>query len=226
MSYRVAGGGSGELTLEAADANTVLKPVVLDTIAAAHVIIIELTGAGDLRPAAVQVPPVRRWAREWFVVGPFPSPQVLGTEYSPAVDSAYGPELDPDLKARYVGLGGAPVAWNPAEASEDGRVRLNPHFDPNDWVAAYAQAFLYSPDARDAQLLLGADDAHVLWVNGQRVSQRLGRHISVADDVEVPVRLRAGWNQVLLEVADLDGGWAFMLRAADPSGELRWSRQP
>jgi hypothetical protein len=28
---------------------------------------------------------------------------------------------------------------------------------------------------------------------------------------------------VLLKVANLDGGWAFQLRAADPDGVLRWS---
>jgi hypothetical protein len=27
-------------------------------------------------------------------------------------------------------------------------------------------------------------------------------------------------------VADLDGGWAFFLRAADPEGVLRWSPRP
>ncbi len=226
FSYRVAGGSSGTLSLEAAEANTVLEPVTLDTVAAADVIIIEARGSGDLRPAAVHVQPVLRWAREWNVVGPFPSPQVLGTEYSPAVDSVYGPELDPDLEARYEGLGGADVAWKPADASDDGQVRLNPHFSPNDWVAAYAQALLYAPDDRDAVLLLGADDAHVLWVGGQRVSKRVGRHISVPDDMAVPVRLHAGWNRVLLKLADLDGGWAFQIRAADPTGELRWSREP
>jgi hypothetical protein len=226
LSYRVTGGSSGTLSREAPDANTVLEPVALDTVAATDVIIIEVRGTGDLRPAAAQVQPVRRWAREWNIVGPFPSPQVPGTEYSPAIDSVYGPEHDPDLGTHYVGLGGVQIAWVPAQASEDGQVRLNPHFSPNDWVAAYAQTFLYSPDDRDAVLLLGADDAHVLWVGGQRVSERMGRHISVADDVEVAVRLHAGWNRVLLEVADLDGGWAFQVRAADPSGELRWSARP
>lgn len=225
-SYRVVGGTSGTLSLAAMEANSVLEPVTLDTVSAADVIVVEVRGPGDLRPAAAHVQPVRRWAREWNVVGPFPSPQVLGTEYSPAVDSIYPPELEPDLEARYSGPGGTPLAWSPVAASADGQVRLNPHFSPNDWVAAYAQTFLYSPDDRAAVLLLGADDAHVLWLNGQRVSERVGRHISVADDIEVRVRLRAGWNRVLLKVADLDGGWAFQVRAADPTGQLRWSARP
>jgi hypothetical protein len=110
--------------------------------------------------------------------------------------------------------------------SPDGQVRLNPHFTPNDWVAAYAQTFLFSPTDGEVRLLFGADDAHVLWVNGQRVSERQGRHISVADDLEVTVRLRGGWNQILLKVADLDGGWAFQMRAADPHGAYRWAARP
>jgi hypothetical protein len=31
---------------------------------------------------------------------------------------------------------------------------------------------------------------------------------------------------VLLNVANLDGGWAFHLRAADRDGVLRWSATP
>jgi hypothetical protein len=63
-------------------------------------------------------------------------------------------------------------------------------------------------------------------VNGQRLSERQGRNISMPDEVQLPVRVRAGWNQVLLKIADLDGAWAFMIRAADPRGELRWSARP
>jgi hypothetical protein len=103
---------------------------------------------------------------------------------------------------------------------------LNPLFQPNDRVAAWARARLYAPTAREARLLLGADDAHILWLNGEEVSRRQGRNISEPDDILVRVTLRAGWNRVLLLVADLDGGWGFHLRAADPTGELRWSRAP
>ena len=105
-------------------------------------------------------------------------------------------------------------------------MRLNAHFTPNDWVAAYAQTFVYAPSERTVMLMLGADDAHVLWVNGERVSARQGRHVSQADEIEVPVRLYHGWNQVLLKVADLDGGWAFLVRIADPTGQLRWAARP
>jgi len=182
--------------------------------------------AGSPLPYALDPVPSRRWATEWWAAGPFSNPRRIGTEISPALDSVYGPEEDPDLGRSYTGLGGVLVRWRPVSGDETGYVRLNPYFEPNDHVAAYAQAFLFSPTERDAALLLGADDAHQLWVNGDEVSRREGRNISVQDDLEVPVHLKAGWNRVLLKVADLDGGWAFHLRAADPSGDPRWSRGP
>ncbi len=183
-------------------------------------------GPEEPLPAALHPLPLRRWATEWLVVGPFPNPQRLGTEHSSALDSVYGPELDPDPGRSFTGQDGSPLFWRPASGDSTGYVRLNPHFQPSDWVAAYALAFLHSPDDRDALLLLGADDAHELWVNGELASRRQGRNLSIPDQMEIPVRLRAGWNPVLLKVADLDGGWAFHLRAADPTGALRWSPVP
>ncbi len=174
-------------------------------------------------PFAVHAVPVPRWATEWLVVGPFPNPQRVGTEYSSALDSVFAPQEDPDPSRSYQLPGRGLMGWRPVVGDSTGYVRLNPHFQANDWVAAYAQAFLFAPSARDGTLLLGADDAHQLWVNGELVSTRQGRNISVADDLDVPVKLQAGWNRVLLKVADLDGGWAFHLRVADPVGELRWA---
>ncbi len=224
--YQVVGGLRRTVTLQAAEPKMTLPAFVLDTISASQSIRIHVSGRADLLPAAVQATPIRRWASDWHVVGPFSNPQRLGSEISPAIDSVYGPEREPDPTLTYAGLDGEQVHWQRASAGDDGRVRLNAYFTPNDWVAAYALSFLYAPEEQETFLLLGADDAHVLWVNGQRLSERQGRNISVADDMQIPVRLRAGWNQILLKVADLDGGWAFLIRAADPSGRLRWAADP
>jgi len=204
-----------------------LPPVVIDTVAtAADTARIELSGPDATASlSAVQLRPLRNFAREWWVSGPVPNPQRLASELSPALDSVDVTAIDeggrdpaPDARLRH--------AWQPAAAGPDGQVRLNPLFQPNDRVAAWARARLYAPTAREALLLLGADDAHILWLNGEEVSRRQGRNISEPDDILVRVTLRAGWNRVLLLVADLDGGWGFHLRAADPTGELRWSRAP
>ncbi len=214
-----------EVGAPAGDGGLPLDPVLLDTVSArGESLEIEVAAGRDAQPAAIHLRPLRRWAREWLAVGPFPSPQRLGSEHSTALDSVYEPERDPSVGGRYSLPDGRVARWNEVEGDETGYVRLNPHFEPNDWVAAYLQAFLYSPDDREAVLLLGADDGHTLWVNGEQLSERQGRNISVPDEIEVGVRLRAGWNRVMLKVADLDGGWAFHLRVADPGGELRWSR--
>ncbi|UCG86037.1 MAG: DUF2961 domain-containing protein [Gemmatimonadota bacterium] len=224
--YGVAGMPRELVDLNATDSLTVLEPVPLGIVAAEETLAVELSPAAAPLPAALEIRPVRDWAVEWNVVGPFPNPRTLGTELSAAIDSAYGPETDPALGAAYSTPWGGWVRWKRATASPDGQVRLNPHFTPNEWVAAYAQAFLYSPADQDAALLFGADDAHVLWVNGERVSERQGRHISRTDELEVTVGLKAGWNRILLKVADLDGGWAFQMRVADPDGRYRWSARP
>jgi hypothetical protein len=188
-------------------------------------LVLDLRWEGDL-PAALHALPIPRWPTDWLVAGPFPNPQEVGTEHSPALDRVFGPEEDASLDRSYPLPQGGTTFWKEISGDSTGYVRLNPHFVPSDWVAAYAQSFLFSPGAREATLLLGADDAHQLWVNGELVSMRQGRNISVADQLEIPVRLHAGWNRVLLKVADLDGGWAFHLRAADPTGELRWAPRP
>lgn len=225
-AFVLTGGGRRTVALHAADSATVLEAVALGDVRAVDSVRLAVVGDGVTLPAGVELRPVYAWATDWNVVGPFPNPRAPGTELSPALDSVYGPERDPSLDARYPGPGGTALRWIRAHAGEDGQVRLNPLFNPDDWVVAYAQAFLFAPDARDVTLLFGADDAHVLWVNGERVSSRQGRHISQPDDLSAIVRLRAGWNRVLLKVADLDGGWAFQMRAADPDGVLRWNSAP
>ncbi len=200
-----------------------LTPIVQPAVAVRDSLRVSVTG---LLPAAVEPRPTRTWATDWNVVGPFPNPKVPGHDSSSALNRPYGPERNPDVRASYAGMGGATLRWRRATASPDGRVRLNRIFKPTDWVLAYGEAYLYSPAAGAATLLLGADDGHVLWVNGKKVSERQGRHTSEPDDLAVPVQLERGWNRVLIKVANLDGGWAFQLRAADPDGVLRWSTTP
>jgi hypothetical protein len=226
-TYRLGGSRAFRVDRDSPDINTVLEPIALGVVSSEDWVGIEVLADSIAEvPAAVDVQPVRDWARDWNVVGPFQNPRLLGTEISLALDSVYGPESDQSLSAVYPTPLGGQARWRRATISPDGQLRLNPYFTPNDWVAAYALAFLYSPDSRDATLLFSADDAHVLWVNGEQISERQGRHISRPDELEASVQLRAGWNRVLLKIADLDGGWAFQMRVADPEGIFRWSPQP
>jgi len=204
-----------------ADAPGPLAPVALRAVPARDSLRIVLP-AGPL-PAAVEAQPLRVWAAAWNVVGPFPSAHPGRTERSPALDTVLAPERNPDLRATYRGARGAAVRWRRVQARSDGHVDLAALYAPGDWMLAYAQAWVYAPAPRTVTLLLGADDGHVLWVDGVKVSERQGRHVLVTDDVAARATLHAGWNRVLLKVANLSGGWGFQLRAADPDGVLRWS---
>jgi hypothetical protein len=223
VTLSVGGERAIPVSLAAGELGDVLPSVPLGPWCGSGSVTLVAEGAAPDVLAAADLVPRRAWADAWLVVGPFPNPQRLGTETSPGLDSVYAPERNPRASG-YPGVGGQPLSWKAAPAGADGRVHLNPLFVPNDWVLVYAKTCLWSPDGREATLLLGADDAHVLWVNGERVSERQGRHVSEPDELAVPVRLRPGCNAVQLKVADLDGGWAFLLRAADPSGRLVWRR--
>ena len=211
-----------------AEQGDVLPGVVVDTVAVdGHSVELELAAQGGVAlPAAVHLRPVRRWAREWWVVGPWPSAASSETNPSPALDSVWGPELDPDPLQSYRLPAGRLTGWRAADADALGILSLDAHFSPGDEVSAYAQTFVRSPDDRPATLLLAAAEPYQLWVNGQPAPERRVRNTAPAGEQEVPIFLRTGWNQVLIKLADVGEGWGLMLRVADPRGEHRWARNP
>ena len=214
--------GSGrviDVSRPGAEPGDVLPGVVVDTVAViGQTLELELAarGGGIALPAAFHLDPVRRWAEEWSVVGPWPDA---------SLDWVRGPELNPDLERTYPLTDAVQVGWRPAQAGA-GVLRLASHLAAGAPAVAYAQTFLWSPTDRSTALLLGAEGAHVLWVNGERVSEGAASGALVADEIEVPAFVRAGWNAVLAKVAWAGEGWALTLRAADPTGELSWAARP
>jgi len=211
-----------------AEQGDVLPSMVVDTVAVAgRAVELELSAEGGIAlPAAVHLRPVGSWAREWWVVGPWPSAGSSGTNPSPALDSVWGPELDPDPFQIYRLPTGRFTGWQAADADAMGMLSLDAYSPTSDEVSAYAQAFVRSPDDRAATLLLAAAEPYQMWVNGQPALERRVRNSTPAGEQEVPAFLRTGWNQVLIKLADVQGGLGLMLRVADPRGEYRWGRNP
>jgi hypothetical protein len=109
-----------------------------------------------------------------------------------------------------------------------------------DWGVAYAHVYLWSPQAREAQLRVGFNDGAQAWLNGVEVGNWPGRHYAVRDKFQVPVKLVAGWNRLLLKVTNggtVEGGpqvggpleklpsdqptrwvWGFYARVCAPDG--------
>ncbi len=73
-------------------------------------------------------------------------------------------------------------------------------------------------EAGDAVAHLRSDDGIALWINGERVhANNVTRGVATAED-HVPVRLRQGQNEIVVEITQGIEGWAFSVRMARPDG--------
>jgi hypothetical protein len=165
-------------------------------------------------------PAARRFVMDWNLIGPFDAPDM------DALAVAYPPEKETNPAARYRGKGGVEAGWRTVRADPTGFVDLTQLVAPNEYVIAYGLAYVHSPDDREAALLLGSDDGVRVWINDALVHSNPAYRGAYPDQDTVPVRLRKGWNKVLIKVLQGGGGWGFFLRFADPSGELKYGLKP
>lgn len=158
---------------------------------------------GRLKEAAEEIP--------WRVIGPFASPSSAGFDKALEVER----DVLAGERARdsYPGLGGS-VCWQEvgSKVHRGGRgfVDLNELYGPSvDWALAYALTHVYSPAAFRARFEVGSDDGIKIWLNGKLVHRNQAQRGSAPGQDRVPVRLKKGWNQVLLKIEDQVGGWSF-----------------
>jgi hypothetical protein len=95
------------------------------------------------------------------------------------------------------------------------------------WITSYALTYLYSPKDQRAEFVVAADNCAKVWLNHQQVFARL-RHpfwYEMNDNWadQIPVELRAGWNEVLLKVGlgrgAASGYYGFTFRVTDREGK-------
>jgi len=162
-------------------------------------------------------PASRRFIRKWNIIGPFHAADMDDLQ------TVYPPEKEVTPAKTYKGKGGVEVGWRAVRAEESGYVRLSDLVRPNEQALVYALAYVFSPDDREAPLLLGSDDGVRAWVNGEIVHTNPVYRAAAPDLDRVSARLKKGWNTVLLKVLQGAGGWGFYARFADPGGELRFA---
>jgi len=170
-------------------------------------------GTPDLKPDG--------FVRQWFVIGPFDlqMEDEFAAAPAPGFLKAYPPEKEIKLEKSYKGVGGK-VRWQLVQARPNGYVDLARAIQPSDRVVAYALAFVKSPRWMDTQITVGSNDGARLWVNDELVlSHHVARGAAPDQDV-IAVRLRPGWNKLLLKVENLGLSWGFYLRVADVRGTL------
>lgn len=108
---------------------------------------------------------------------------------------------------------GAKVLFDGEDLSQWGRRQDNPHhlqlaeFLGGSHRVAYLKSRLFVPTARPMDLLIGSDDGVKVWLNGAQVHEfKAVRGARPGTDV-VPIELAKGWNEILLKVVQVSGGW-------------------
>jgi len=74
------------------------------------------------------------------------------------------------------------------------------------------------PEAGDAVLRCGSDDGIKVWINGEVVLNRDVDRGAKVDQDQAPCKLKAGANEILVEISQGGGGWNFNLRFTTPDG--------
>ena len=172
-------------------------------------------------------PNVQPFITDWMVLGPFDSPlrDADDAKHKPGgLKTVYPPEKalarigsGAAMKAAYAGKDGRPIRWQraPADAIQSsGLLDLRQMMDL-DWAVAYAFTNIYSRKAREAMLWLGSDDGCKVWLNGRCIHTRDLQRAAAPDNDHVPMKLKAGWNRLLVKVEQYTGNWALCARVED-----------
>ncbi len=167
----------------------------------------------------VWLAPERKSNRNWWLIGPFPYDDHQGFYRE------YPPEREFRADASYTGAFG-PVKWNWIESptysvTPRDALRLS---GGRTMGVFYAYANVYSPKDQPAKLRTAAADGIAVWWNGNEVL-RIHRHpkwLLMRDEwaETKPIRLRAGWNTVLLKIEpSLMVPTSFLFRILGEDGE-------
>ncbi len=158
----------------------------------------------------------------WLVLGPLP---VFQGKADPADQEAQRKAFDaaqvlpkdltPGFEQRKLMYGGSDFTWKTI-TSGGNPINLAQTFGDSNFAIAYAWTQIDMPDTLSTLLGIGSDDGVKVWLNGQQVHDNwIGRECRADDDV-VPVKFRKGPNSLLLKIQNMEGEWAFCVRALGP----------
>lgn len=142
---------------------------------------------------------------EWSVAGPYDDPtRDLGAVFPPDALNFRG--------------------WNAVRADATGFLDLASLLGKKSDALAYAALEVWSPEEREAWLLVGSDDGVRVLLNGKVVLHHdIARHAS-PDEEAAAVQRRAGWNRILAKVVNVGDDWGLFLRLYDGKRAFRYRR--
>lgn len=145
---------------------------------------------------------------EWKCAGPFYS-KVNG------LFDIFPPEFEIDYAKEYPNPM-AKATWFDPKIRFDGIVKFE--FPYMDGIVCYGLVNVKVPADTDAWLFVGSDDSWGAWVNGELADKFEVWRGVMFDQDRVNIRLRAGWNRVLVKIRNGDGGMGFVGRITDRKG--------
>ena len=139
----------------------------------------------------------------------------------------FPPEKEFKLDAQYDGLEGKKAAWRQIDIGDDKFIQLLEKYYPYEFTKgngiAYLASWVKSPDEREATLYYAIDWFGRIWMNDEVVVKDVnGPWRSFASTT---VRLRPGWNKLMIKTACGRSSWKANFAIGDP-GDLEYSPVP
>jgi len=149
----------------------------------------------------------------WWLLGPFPTDH----QWDAAASDPFAelPQMAAAADEEVLD-----VRWQPVFPRDDGGLNLREYFDATDNQSCYVYTRIHSPKMQSAGLLIGSDDTHRIWLNGQVVHENKVARAAARDQNAVLVTLEAGWNTVVAQIDNLAGEFEIYLRLSNDPFDL------
>lgn len=112
------------------------------------------------------------------------------------------------------------TAWRPVFPEQDFALDLRQYFDSAENMACFVSTRIYSPKAQQTALLLGSDDQHRVWFNGELVSKDMSTGMAISDSHVALITLRPGWNDLMAAVGNEWGAYTLFARVSNDARDL------
>jgi serine/threonine protein kinase len=152
---------------------------------------------------------------KWSTIGPWPCRDQLTWKVKNS------PEERQQLDRVHAGPDGKNRIWQHVEAK--GGIVCFPFVS---WTAYYGLTYVWSPDYRSVGCFIGKDDALKIWVNDEPCFDLWSWSHLIPDSFHCQVRLKRGWNKMLVKNGNFDGAFGFSIRLGDPDRVLKYAHQP
>jgi len=160
--------------------------------------------------------PSKWFIMPWRIQGPYNggmnqgSPIDLAKEYDPF-------ETDPGTLANSL------ENWQSIHLKPDGFLDMAAYTDGAETCSCFAITRIYSTSDQQVAFLMGTDDSHRIWLNGEMVDEFFGNRPPLPDQDVLLAELKSGWNTILFKVHNGFGGHGFYFRITDEPLQIAWA---